>query len=58
MDSIADWKKERRNLVMDNTDYSARSISILLGTEDEILLHGQFLDSFYRKKMIMTGISF
>lgn len=35
---------------MDNTDYSARSISILLGTEDEILLHGQFLDSFYRKK--------
>lgn len=34
---------------MDNTNYSAKNISLLLEKEDEVLLHGQFLDSFYRK---------
>lgn len=35
---------------MDSAVYSARNISLMLDQEDEILLHGQFLDDLYAKK--------
>lgn len=37
---------------MDNTVYSVKNISVMLNEDDEMLLYGQFLDSFFKRKTV------